>query len=191
MKVDPFIAPIPKKILNDQELRPFFEYFVRWAHDLWIRTGGGDDAITSTQNRDLYDSTAFAGFAATLDDIDQDISLIKPEDHHDHSVSIFENTEYQDNSVSVCLLNGSYFQSISTNLTTSGNQTLVCTAALTVTLNDKPQDGETVRVKSTNGDVTISGNGKNIDGESTYTIVVNYECINCVYSVLDDEWFIV
>lgn len=190
MRVDPFIAPIPRKILNDPELRPFFEYFIRWAHDLWIRTGGGDDAVESTQNRDLYDSTSFAGFAATIDDIDQDISLIKPEENHDNSICIFELKENQESSVLYPPI-FSYFQSISGNLTTSGNQTLVCTSALTVTLNDKPEEGETVRVKATNGNVTIDGNGKNIDGASTYTIVVNYECINCVYSVLDDEWFIV
>ena len=44
-KVDPFVAQIPRKFLNDPELRPFFEYLNRFLHDLFIRTGGGDDAI--------------------------------------------------------------------------------------------------------------------------------------------------
>ena len=48
-KVDPFVAPIPRKFLNDPELRPFFEYLNRFLHDLFIRTGGGDDAIEAVQ----------------------------------------------------------------------------------------------------------------------------------------------
>lgn len=43
--VDPFVAPIPRKFLNDPELRPFFEYLNRFLHDLFIRSGGGDDEI--------------------------------------------------------------------------------------------------------------------------------------------------
>lgn len=48
-KVDPFVAPIPRKFLNDPELRPFFEYLNRFLHDLFIRTGGGDDSIESIE----------------------------------------------------------------------------------------------------------------------------------------------
>jgi hypothetical protein len=43
--VDPFLQPIPKALLQDKETRQFFEYTVRWMHDMWIRSGGGDDAI--------------------------------------------------------------------------------------------------------------------------------------------------
>lgn len=49
MRVDPFVAPIPKKIQEDPELRPFFEYFIRWAHDIWLRTGGGVDVVEDTE----------------------------------------------------------------------------------------------------------------------------------------------
>jgi len=48
-KVDPFTAPIPPKFLNDPELRPFFEYLNRFLHDLFVRTGGGDDAIENIE----------------------------------------------------------------------------------------------------------------------------------------------
>jgi hypothetical protein len=53
-KVDPFVAPIPRKFLNDPETRPFFEYLNRFLHDLYIRTGGGDDAIEDAQNEEVY-----------------------------------------------------------------------------------------------------------------------------------------
>ena len=54
MKVDPFVAPIPLKILRDNELRPFFEYLVRWAHDIWIRTGGATDEVEENSTRETY-----------------------------------------------------------------------------------------------------------------------------------------
>jgi hypothetical protein len=57
-KVDPFVAPIPRKFLNDPELRPFFEYLNRFLHDLVIRTGGGTDAIEA--NEEPVIATAFA-----------------------------------------------------------------------------------------------------------------------------------
>lgn len=62
-KVDPFTAPIPAKFLNDPELRPFFEYLNRFLHDLFIRTGGGDDAIEDIEESlvtELQTSTLLA-----------------------------------------------------------------------------------------------------------------------------------
>tara|TARA_R110000851_G_scaffold228174_3_gene380956 strand:- start:898 stop:1188 length:291 start_codon:yes stop_codon:yes gene_type:complete len=53
-KVDPFVMPIPRSLLNDPESRAYFEYLNRWAHDIWIRTGGGTDtisAVASASNR--------------------------------------------------------------------------------------------------------------------------------------------
>ena len=43
--VDPQLNQIPLKLLNDPELRDYFEQLERYRHDMWIRSGGGDDAI--------------------------------------------------------------------------------------------------------------------------------------------------
>lgn len=67
VKVDPFLLPIPKKLLRDPELRPFFEYFVRWAHDIWLRTGGGDDAISELQIGELYEAGSESSRIAELE----------------------------------------------------------------------------------------------------------------------------
>ena len=62
-KVDPFLHPIPRELLKDAETRNFFEYFVRWAHDIWIRTGGGNDDVADQSLREsypwLYDNSAY------------------------------------------------------------------------------------------------------------------------------------
>jgi len=45
--VDPFIVDWPKKWLSDPEIAPVILYLNRFLHDLFIRTGGGDDLIES------------------------------------------------------------------------------------------------------------------------------------------------
>ena len=85
-----------------------------------------------------------------------------------------------------------YFSLMTTDFTTSGNEKYLCSTALTATLNDIPRDGELVTIKSsTTGSVIIDGNGKNIDGNSTYTIVKQYESITVQYFSEIDEWIIV
>ena len=45
-KVDPFIVKWPNKWVRDPEIGPVLQYLNRFLHDLWQRTGGGDDAIS-------------------------------------------------------------------------------------------------------------------------------------------------
>ena len=45
VNVDPFVIPIPQKILNDPELSPTFQYLWKFLYDLWQRSGGGTDAV--------------------------------------------------------------------------------------------------------------------------------------------------
>lgn len=57
------------------------------------------------------------------------------------------------------------------NVTTAGNTTIVCTAAVTVTLAAAPLDRDLVSIKAFNGDkIIINGNGKTMDGETQLII---------------------
>lgn len=79
--------------------------------------------------------------------------------------------------------------------TTIGDQTIICTDALTVTLNDKPKDRESLKVIVSNGDVTVAGNGKLINKEADQTVIFNNlvttATLDIVYILDADEWFIV
>ena len=44
-KVDPFIITIPEELKKSPELEYFFDYFTRWAHDMWVRSGGGESKL--------------------------------------------------------------------------------------------------------------------------------------------------
>ena len=53
--VDPFLEDVPKKWVDKNgsltdESREFMEYFTRWAHDMWSRTGAGIDLVFQNEN---------------------------------------------------------------------------------------------------------------------------------------------
>lgn len=65
--VDPFVIPIPRAFTQDPETRAFFEYFIRWAHDMWQRSGAGDDYIEEITYGDLYEYGVDTGRITELD----------------------------------------------------------------------------------------------------------------------------
>lgn len=51
-RVDPFVIQWPRKWIGDPELNPTIQYLNKFLYDLWIRTGGGDDAIEIIQEEE-------------------------------------------------------------------------------------------------------------------------------------------
>jgi hypothetical protein len=82
----------------------------------------------------------------------------------------------------------------STDYTTYTDSIIICTDSVTIILNDTPNDGERVKVKITNGNVTISST-KLIDGQPEITInfadVVGQPLIECYYSIVTDTWYMI
>ena len=67
--------------------------------------------------------------------------------------------------------------------------------ATSVVLPEEPSDGDKITVvdgfaTATASDVTIDGNGKNINGASTFVIDADYECIQLMFSEAADRWLI-
>jgi hypothetical protein len=166
VKVDPFVAPIPRKILNDPELRPFFEYFIRWAHDIWIRTGGGSDDVESTQNRDVYDST---GYAAQVWEIKKQLECLSNSYEYVPENSIF-------NTVSV-----------SRNYTCAPFDFVNAEKKAEITL---PQHGECVVRNADSSKIKIKST-KKINGHSQIYINKKGTALHFKYFPQDDEWFFV
>lgn len=65
IRVDPFLIPVPKHFLINKEDRAYFEYLNRFLHDLWVRTGGGNDAVDDSQI-----SEVFGGPAVSIKDLE-------------------------------------------------------------------------------------------------------------------------
>jgi len=71
---------------------------------------------------------------------------------------------------------------VTADYTTDGDEIILCNSALTVTLNDSPNDRESVKVIIENGDDTISANSDNL---------VTLATVDIVYLSDLNEWFIV
>ena len=82
--------------------------------------------------------------------------------------------------------------STAVSLTTSGTQTIICTAAVTITLNASPDDQEIATVVIQNGDVTIEGNGRNVMGDTDVTVIfLNLQSdatLDLKYILETNEW---
>ena len=166
-KLDPYVAQWPVKWMQDNEIRPSIEYLNRFLHDIFIRTGGDDDAIESVENEEAFDPGIQTfeqdDFEAEIDDSDLSphLVIIDPE-----------------------------VVGITANYTTTGSQIVICSnsSAITVTLNATPDDGESVHIKRQNALVTVSGA---VDGDSSKDIIFKYDSPHLVYTIAAGEWSIV
>jgi len=79
------------------------------------------------------------------------------------------------------------------NFTTTGNQTVVVTADVTISLTLNPVNKDLVRIKQRGTRVTIDGNGRNVEGESSVILrrrkTALKSGVGFIYSSELDEWF--
>ena len=187
-KVDPFLHPIPKELLKDPATRAFFEYLIRFLHDLWKRTGGGNDLIDQGDFGDLNSSASYQSA------IDQGTEIVNS--YRDQcSSEIIGHIQEQEapEMQGAPILEPVRFNNLAasgTALTTTGPEVVLCfnTAAATVTLNANPQDGESVKISRRDGSVAVNGD---INGATSITILSRYDTMQLVYSVEAGEWAIV
>lgn len=76
--------------------------------------------------------------------------------------------------------------------TTIESEAVLVGASITISLNESPNNGERVSVKSSGDyDITVDGNGRNIDGESSAEISLSYDSREFVYYIDSNQWHIV
>ena len=165
----------PKTPLIDIRTGLPTKFFSRWLYCIWTRTGGDQDFIEELQYISDWDESSVDTNITNLDKKVDELS-----------------TELD---IAPLWTTNNFFTtkvfSTSSNFTTYDNCIVIATSNITVTLNANPKDQEKVTVKraTTTGEVTISSS--NIDGATTYVLLMNYEAAQCVYSMADNEWFIV
>jgi hypothetical protein len=81
--------------------------------------------------------------------------------------------------------------SVTSDYTTIGSDIVICNDAVTVSLNDEPEDQELVTIKRAAGAVTIEGAGRNIDGVSNWVVNVQNTSLDIIYTVDTDSWSII
>lgn len=189
VKVDPFLLPIPKTLQADPETRGFFEYFIRWAHDITQRTGGGNDLIDQADFGELNNAISYQA----VDDAAPHVvagPVDEPSAFIDRPVIDAEPAALHVSFPSTIDLPMIELASGATALTTSVSSVIVClnSAAATVTLNAYPVDGEDAIICRRDALVTVSGD---INGATSLLIGSKYDTAHLKYSLIAGEWMII
>ena len=79
--VDPFVIKWPDKWVKDPDLKDVLFYLNRFLHDLWLRTGGGDDAIDDIDNSDIFSSASANQALSEIESLSQIEDLIPTVEH--------------------------------------------------------------------------------------------------------------
>jgi hypothetical protein len=159
-KVDPFLHPIPLKLQQDPEIRQFFEYFVKWAHDIWLRTGGSADLIASGDLKEVY---AWIQEDYTKSDTQY---LYQFEEHSQIITKTIDNQIY----------------------TAVDNMFIYMKNNSTLYLPANPIRNSVVYMTKDSTRARVNGNGKNINGKSEYTYYKPDLARVFQYFIDSDEW---
>lgn len=171
-RVDPFLIPIPRKILEDRESRVYFEYLNRFLHDLWARTGGGNDDVAESQIGELYEPGIQVSNADELiEDLEIDAEMFYRQDFDLDGIKL-----------DVIIVTADY--------TTTGNQAVVVNSSspVVITANLNPEESEFFHViRYGAGAVTVQASNL-INGQSSKRIIRQYTAPKHLYISQLDTW---
>ena len=198
--VDPFVQHIPSAFQRDPETRAWFEYDNRWKHDIWARTGGGNDAIGNIEI-DLTDIKV--DIANNVDDIATNTENITTNTANISSntiniginaAGIAQNASDIDalESDVAELVIAAYYLPVSTsvNYTASDFEFINAKSGATITLPETPNDYSAVIIRNGDGsEIGLNGNNRLINGQSTGKIQRKGTSIVLQYFLDDNEWF--
>ena len=164
--VDPFLHPIPSELQRNKETRAFFEYFVRWAHDMWVRSGGGTDEIAAVSVREVFPwdySDTSAADSAALQSL---FSSLIPEAKEWRAVTATQ------------------------NYTALDHDFINAKSGAEITFPQYPSESSVMTIRNGDGSqVKLKGNGKKINGQTTGIIARKGTSIDFYYFIDSDEWF--
>jgi len=163
-QVDPFITRIPLSLQRNPEERAFFEYLNNFLFQLWKRTGGGDDAIASTDVAETYPWNFTA-------EIENDVQ------------NLFQNSIDTGAGKLNCI-------TVTTSYSAAVNDFINAKNGATITFPQYPNDNEFFIVRNGDGSsIKLNGNGKSLNGDTTGTLSRQGTAIEFYYFIDADEWF--
>ncbi|MBL4651270.1 MAG: hypothetical protein JKY53_00185 [Flavobacteriales bacterium] len=166
--VDPFVIEWPEVWTEDPQIAPVIIYLNRFLHDLWIRSGGGDDAIAETQIGELYEPGIQT---SNVDEIAEELEIAQEMAFN----PVIAPVELITIAAGV------------TAFTTTGNQIIICnnTAELTITLNLNPDDGEKITVIRRDAKISLVGT---LNGSTPTAIPSKNDILDVYHTIAGGEW---
>ncbi len=163
--LDPPIEQVPSELLENQDMRIYFEELQRWRHDVYVKLGKGGDPVSDAEEFSIEDTSANA--------------------------ELLEEFETEFSQLTIPTLKEIQVIATSTDFTTTGSQVIICTntSPIDITLNSTPDDGEQLHIKRQNvGRVNVIGA---IDGDTRKSIVIRYDSPHLIYTLDAGEWSII
>jgi hypothetical protein len=191
--VDPFIQPIPASLQRDPETRAYYEYLNRFLHDLWRRTGGGDDFVGDI---DVDLTEIREDISENTGDIETNASNIATNASNiaTNTRNIATNASDIDSLESDVaeLIIAAYYIPVSTSVNYTANdfEFINAKSGATITLPETPNDYSAVIIRNGDGsNIGLDGNKRLINGQSTGKIQRKGTSIVLQYFLDDNEWF--
>ena len=165
-QVDPFLLPIPKQLLKDAETRAYFEYMSRFLHDLWVRSGAGNDFIADQAIRENY---PWGGEEEGEDSPLSGYSLFGNNDEGVHPYRAV---------------------TVGSDYTASSYDFISATRGAAVSMPSNPEENSVVIIRNGDGsNIKLNGNGRKMNGSLSGNLRVKGTAIYFHYFIKDNEWF--
>lgn len=166
MKSAPFLAQPPKKYLADAEEKDFWDYLIRFLGTLQSDGQRTDQELSDSIN------------------LDEMFSSRSVETAENQSTLSFEAPQDAQNSVFTARSATSDTEAIDREFISASN-------AITVRLDDAPPSNAIIKIRNADGsEITVNGNGKNINGATTATFTQQNTVYDFYYLIDTDEWAI-
>ncbi len=192
-RVDPFLIPIPRKILEDRESRVYFEYLNRFLHDLWTRTGGGNDDVAESQIGELYEpGIETSNVDELVDDLEVDAAIFGIASNNnqerieeleiDSEMFPRQDAEAPDGNFDIVVVTSDY--------TSESNQVIVVNSdnPVVITANPFAEDGEFFHVIRYGTGLVSVQSPKLINGQAIKTIIRQYTAPKHLFIADLDTW---
>lgn len=176
-KVDPFIHPIPNKFINDSELRPYFEFLHRWAHDMWMRTGGSQDEVSDTGLRETYPWIQESK-------VETDVSRLYSSDEKGRSIDLVMQAPEFKEIITKTISNETYTAVDNMFVNMTNNSTLVMPLS--------PERNSVIYITKDDTIATLRPNGKKVNGVLDDIVFYKERLARQIHYFIDaDEWFFI
>jgi len=190
IKVDRYLKQLPERFFDErgrltEEGEEWYEYDNRWKQAVWSKLGGTDDFVTDVQNGELYEP------GIQTSNADELIEELEVSAEMQIVLDLSERVEELENADNSALIAGGLevitIATGDTAFTTTGNQLIICnnTAALTITLNLAPDDGEMITVIRRDASISLVGD---VNGSTPTAIPSKNDVLDVYYTLAAGEW---
>ena len=162
--VDPRLNQIPRELQDTFDKRIYFEELERFLHDLWVRTGGGNDAVENAAIEEKYPWPT-AQLASEAKEFQYPLIL--------SSV---------DQAFNAVTATGSY--------TAMPYDFINAKTRAQITFPAYPEGNSVIIIRNGDGSkIKFDGNGRNINGSSSGVLCQKSTAIEFYYFIESNEWF--